>query len=133
MPRTLSRLSLLLGLVLAAMLSPGAFATPLLQQQFKDVCKPRPGSALDAAQCRTCHTTPPELNPFGVDTRTAMRKRKSKTFSSAIWKRLAPLDSDKDGASNRREIEASTLPGDPHSKPATHVRRGGTASQLRRM
>ena len=118
--------SFLLILVLGGVLSTGALATPLLQQQFKDICKPRPGTPLDGAQCRTCHTTPPQLNPFGLDIRSAMVKGKSRTFTGAIWKKLAPLDSDKDGASNKREVEAGTLPGDPHSKPAVHVQRGGT-------
>jgi hypothetical protein len=117
--------SLLVVLVLGSVFSTGALATPLLQQQFKDIGKPRPGTPLDTAQCRTCHTTPPQLNPFGLDMRSLMVKRKSKTFTVAIWKKLAPLDSDKDEASNKREVEAGTLPGDPHSKPAVHVERGG--------
>jgi hypothetical protein len=125
--------SSLLVLVLGGVVSSGALATPLLQQQFKDIGKPRPGTPLDAAQCRTCHTTPPQLNPFGRDMRSVMVKWKSKTFTGAIWRKLAPLDSDKDGASNRREVEAATLPGDPHSKPAVRVQRGGIANPLCQM
>jgi hypothetical protein len=119
-----TRFPSLLVLVLGGVLSSGALATPLLQQQFKDIGKPRPGTPLDAAQCRTCHTTPPQLNPFGLDMRAVMLKRKSKTFIGAIWRKLAPLDSDKDGASNKREVDAGTLPGDPQSKPSVRVRRG---------
>ncbi len=133
MRKTLRPSSYMWGIILAAILSPAAFATPLLQQQFGDICKPRPGSALDVAKCKSCHTSPPKLNSFGRDMKAEMTRQKSKTFTAAIWKKLGPLDSDKDGVSNMREVEAGTLPGDATSKPHVRVQRGESAGSLRPM
>jgi hypothetical protein len=98
-----------------------ASATPLLQQQFKDVCKPPAGSALDMAQCKTCHIALPKLNAFGRDVKRMMQQQKSHSFTPAAWKKLAPLDSDGDGVSNGREVESGTLPGDRKSRAPTRV------------
>jgi hypothetical protein len=113
-----------IGIMLVAILCPAAFATPLLQQQFTDVTKLKPGSALDLAKCKSYHTSPPKLNPSGRDLKAEMTRKKSKTFTPAVWKALGRLDSDKDGVSNRMEVEAGTLPGDPSSKPHIRVQRG---------
>src|SRR5689334_19561989 len=58
--------SFLVILALGGALSTGALATPLLQQQFKDIAKPPPGSRLYSANCRTCHGELPKLNAFGL-------------------------------------------------------------------
>lgn len=111
--------SLTLALVLAVMLATTALATPVIQNGFKAICKPKPGTALFQAQCRVCHVVAgqKQLNPFGLDVQAELKKQKSKTFTSAIWQKLGARDSDHDGASNSKEIAAGTLPGDPKSKP----------------
>jgi uncharacterized membrane protein len=103
-----------LGMALCA----AALATPAFQQQFQSVCKPKAGTALADAQCTTCHVSPPKLNRFGQDLKAEMERQHTKAFTAAIWQKLAALDSDQDGASNEAEVAASTLPGDPNSKPA---------------
>jgi hypothetical protein len=120
--RSLSRVGPVLATTSCLMLSSVAFATPLLQQQFFDRCKVKAGSALERTHCKSCHSELPKLNPFGLDVRAEMERRKTRTFSRQVWSKLGPLDSDRDGASNLREIEAGTLPGDPKSKPAVGVR-----------
>jgi hypothetical protein len=119
--RRTNRTPYTLGAILAMTLTSVASATPLLHQQFKDICKPPAGSMLELAQCRTCHSALPKLNAFGRDVNREMVRQKSKTFTPTIWNKLAPLDSDKDGVSNYREIEAGTLPGDRKSRPHTRV------------
>jgi uncharacterized membrane protein len=107
-----------LAAALGATLGTAALATPAIQQQFQGIGKPAAGTALAQAQCTTCHTSPPKLNPFGLDVKAAMAKQGNKSFTAAPWKVLGPIDSDKDGASNQAEIQAGTLPGDATSKPA---------------
>jgi hypothetical protein len=119
--RNFHRRSQMLGAIIGMALASVASATPLLQQQFKDICKPPAGSALDLAQCRTCHAALPKLNAFGRDVKREMVRQHSRTLTPAIWKKLAPRDSDKDGMSNGREVEAGTLPGDRKSRAATRV------------
>jgi hypothetical protein len=104
-------------LVLGTALGGAAFGTPVIQNQFKGVCKPKPATALGRAQCKSCHVTPPKLNSFGTDVKSEMGKQKTKTFTPAIWAKLAGRDSDGDGANDKREIAAGTLPGDARSKP----------------
>jgi uncharacterized membrane protein len=102
-------------------LSTAVWATPAIQKQFQETCKPPPGTALAQAQCNTCHISPPKLNPFGLDAKGEMATLGSKSFSPALWKELGPRDSDKDGSTNQAEIQAGLLPGDPNSKPATNA------------
>jgi hypothetical protein len=120
--KPLSRVGPVLVATSCLMLGGVAFATPLLQQQFFDRCKVRPGSRLEQVHCRTCHSELPRLNSFGRDVQAEMAREKNRTFSRKLWRRLGPLDSDRDGVSNRREIEAGTLPGDAKSKPAVGAR-----------
>jgi hypothetical protein len=129
--RSLSRVGPVLVATSCLMLSSVAFATPLLQQQFLDRCRVRPGSRLEQAHCRTCHSELPRLNPFGRDVQAEMAREKNRTFSRKLWRRLGPLDSDRDGVSNRREIEAGTLPGDAKSKPAVGARNERMSSHRR--
>src|SRR6266542_1351973 len=120
--RSLSRKGPVLVATSCLLLGSVAFATPLLQQQFFDRCRVKAGSQLEHAHCRNCHSELPKLNPFGRDVRAEMAREKNRTFSRKLWRRLGPLDSDRDGVSNRREIEAGTLPGDARSKPAVGAR-----------
>jgi hypothetical protein len=110
-------LVLALGLTLAS----AALATPQIQMQFGKTCKPKAGSALATAhmQCKSCHTKPGDkaLNAFGLDMKAEMGKQKSKVLTPAIWQKLAARDSDHDKKSNKIEVAAGTLPGDPKSKP----------------
>jgi hypothetical protein len=108
---------LTLGLTVAS----AALATPEIQKQFGQTCKPKAGSALATAhmQCKSCHTKPGDkaLNAFGLDMKAEMGKQKSKVLTPAIWQKLAARDSDHDKKSNKIEVAAGTLPGDPKSKP----------------
>src|SRR5205807_1409920 len=116
--KTLRWVARMLAVALGMTLSTAAFALPAFVQQFQNVCKPKPGTPLAQAQCKTCHIEPPKLNPFGLDVKAEMARQGSKAFTAAVWKALGPLDSDKDGFSNQAEVDAGTLPGDPNSKPA---------------
>jgi hypothetical protein len=111
--------SVTLAGALAVMLATTALATPVIQNGFKAICQPKPGTALFQAQCRDCHVVAGEkkLNPFGLDVQAELKKQHSTTFTPAIWQKLGARDSDHDGASNSKEIAAGTLPGDPKSKP----------------
>jgi hypothetical protein len=106
-----------LGLTLAS----AALATPEIQMQFGQTGKPKANSALALAQtqCKSCHVKPGDkaLNPFGLDMKAEMGKQKSKSLTQAVWQKLAARDSDHDTKSNKIEVAAGTLPGDPKSKP----------------
>lgn len=60
------------------------------------------------ANCSTCHTTVPQLNPYGAALRSA-----GFNFSA-----IENADSDGDGFTNLEEIRALTLPGNAGSAPA---------------
>ena len=64
--------------------------------------------------CATCHTSAPELNPYG------------KAWKAAKWDFVAieKADADGDGAANRAEIDAKTFPGDAKDKPAAKDKAG---------
>ncbi len=64
------------------------------------------GTALNT--CSVCHTTAPDLNPYGNDF----------LASGHDFAAIETLDSDGDGFNNLAEIQARTFPGDPASKPA---------------
>lgn len=69
------------------------------------------GSTLaGAGNCAICHTSPPNLNPYGSDFKN---HGKNQTALTAI----ESLDSDGDGSTNKAEIDAGTFPGDPNSHP----------------
>ena len=92
-----------LAMVLGASLCSVAFATPVIQNGFKSVCKPKPGTALARATCKGCHVAPPKLNPFGMDIKSEMTRQKTKTFTAAVWAKVGAKDSDHDGAANSKE------------------------------
>jgi hypothetical protein len=62
--------------------------------------------------CTLCHTASiPSLNPFGAAYKSAGR-------NTAAFAAIENLDSDGDGVSNIKEINALTFPGDASSHPA---------------
>lgn len=97
-----------------------AIAHPSTQIEFGKLAKPPKDSPLAKASCAACHVGigKPALNPYGKDLAAAMKALKTKSLTAAVLKKTAKLDSDKDKASNEKEIKAGTLPGDPKSKPA---------------
>jgi len=107
------------ALVMGLAISPAALGTPQILTQFTSVCKPKPDSALMTSACLSCHVKigDKKLNLFGADVKAELGKQKSKTFTAAIWKKVASLDSDHDKAKNGAEVAAGTLPADPKSKP----------------
>jgi phosphoribosylformylglycinamidine (FGAM) synthase PurS component len=64
-----------------------------------------------------CHVKGKVLNPYGKDLAAGMKALKTKKITPDVLKKVAKLDSDKDKASNEKELKAGTLPGDPKSKP----------------
>lgn len=107
------RISMTLGL---ATIAAASFALPAFVGDFLTAAKPPAGSALAKAGCATCHAGPPKLNPYGMDMKKAMKAMKATKPTAAVLKKIAGLDSDKDGKKNAAEIKAGTLPGDPKSK-----------------
>jgi hypothetical protein len=86
-----------------------AQARPRTRREFVTTYPKTAGTRLDA--CATCHT--PEgagLNPYG-----AALKRATLNFQA-----IERLDSDGDGFTNRTEILALSLPGDPRDRPGAH-------------
>jgi hypothetical protein len=63
------------------------------------------GSRIDA--CGVCHSSVPQLNPYGSAFRDADRQ----------FAPIQGLDSDADGVLNLAEIDALTFPGDPSDVP----------------
>jgi mono/diheme cytochrome c family protein len=106
------RTALVIGL---AAVSTAAIALPAMLPIFGAAYKQVPkGSALAKANCATCHTAAPKLNPYGTDIKKALGK--SKTLTPEVLKAVECLDSDKDGVKNIDEINKGSLPGDPKSK-----------------
>lgn len=96
-----------------------ALATPMMKLEFDKVAKPPKQSRLATSGCVVCHTKGKELNPYGKDVAAAIKalKIKPKKITPDVLKKIAKLDSDKDKASNEKELKAGTLPGDAKSKP----------------
>ncbi len=93
-----------------------ALALPNDLATFKQLYAPKDGTALAKAACLVCHAKMPpskNMNPYGADLAKQGTPR-----TSAAFKAIEALDSDKDGFTNIQEITAGTLPGDPASKPA---------------
>lgn len=92
-----------------------AYALPAYDAAFKALYSPKAGSQLAGAGCLLCHAKAPftktDLNPYGKDL-----AKQAKPIAAASFKAIENLDSDKDGVSNLKEIQAGTLPGDPASK-----------------
>lgn len=109
------RIAMTMALATATTVS---FALPASLGDFQKTYKAPAGSALAKAGCAVCHAGPPKLNPYGQDVKKAMKAMKVQKPTAAVFKKIATLDSDKDGAKNIAEIKAGTLPGDSKSKPA---------------
>ena len=101
------------GLTLAAAV---AFGYDNYVDDFAKIVKPKKGSAIAKAGCALCHVAKSEkLNAYGKDIQKAMRELKKDEMSAAVLKKVADLDSDKDGVKNGDELKDDTLPGDPKS------------------
>ncbi len=92
-----------------------AYALPKDAATFKTLYNPKAGSKVATAGCLLCHSQAPfnktNLNPYGKDLAKQPVPR-----TAASFKAIEKLDSDKDGVTNLKEIQAGTLPGDPTSK-----------------
>lgn len=107
---------------MVAIIAFGAVATayPPYLERFKATYPIKEGTPLAAAKCATCHTGPSggARNPFGRAITAKRTAAGTMQLTEAVLKGLDPEDSDADGASNKDEIAAGTLPGDSKSKPA---------------
>jgi uncharacterized membrane protein len=108
---------------MASLLAPQlAQAKPDFVDVVLKVYAPKEGSALLKATkaCTACHAdAPPKLNPFGLDLKVALKTANSKKLTAAILQTVESLDSDKDGASNRDELQGGTDPSVADSKPSS--------------
>ena len=87
-------------------------------KDFADNNKIKPGGTISKAHCILCHVAKStKLNPYGQDLKKALGNAAEKKLTAETFKKVANLDSDKDGVKNAAEIKADTLPGDPKSKP----------------
>ena len=102
-------------IVSVMLLAAVAYALPTAANTFKTLYNPKAGSKLATAGCLVCHDKAPltktGLNPYGKNL-----AKQAKPFTAASFKAIENLDSDKDGVTNLKEIQAGTLPGDPTSK-----------------
>lgn len=99
-----------------ASVAASAIALPNYVGDFQKAYKAPKVSALGKAACNACHVGGTRLNPYGKDLKKALAALKTKKLTPAALKKIASLDSDKDGKKNVAEIKAGTLPGDPKSK-----------------
>ena len=83
-----------------------AYARSDFLEKFNDKYGTR-GTALDT--CTTCHSTVPNLNPYGEDFRD----------NGSDFDAIEQKDSDGDGFSNIDEINARSLPGDSENVPSS--------------
>jgi len=94
-----------------------------------EICRVYPDAPLcvgGVATCAACHATPPARNPYGaqIEGRLAVdlpRPLDDAAFTAhleAALRAVEDLDADGDGATNRDELEAGTLPYDRTSAPA---------------
>ncbi len=65
--------------------------------------------------CTTCHTSPPQLNPFGIDVATNLPAGRFEAVLPQALAAIEALDSDGDGLSNALELAGGTGPGNPLS------------------
>ena len=111
-----ARLAAAASMTLAAV---AATAYPSFVKEFCDLQKAKKGSNVEKASCALCHVGKTlKLNAYGKDMQKAMKAAQAEKLSTAILKKLADLDSDKDGIKNAEELKADTLPGDEKSVPA---------------
>lgn len=102
-------------IVSVMLLAAVAYALPTDATTFKTLYNPKAGSKVATAGCLLCHSKAPftktALNAYGKDL-----AKQAKPRTAAAFKAVERLDSDKDGVTNLKEIQAGTLPGDPTSK-----------------
>ncbi len=111
--------SLKLGVALATCaLSSVAMATPEQMEAFHGTMKLKESSRLFKAECMSCHTKPPEHNPYGKDVRSALKSSGKEVITLELIRSLDLKDSDGDGWPNGEEIEQDFLPGDSDRHPA---------------
>ncbi len=104
--------------IVIAMASMLAFATPEQMSAFRLSLKLKEQSSLFKAGCITCHTKPPEHNPFGKDLKIALKASGGNLITLQVIESIYAKDSDGDGWPNSDEIKQGFLPGDPNSHPA---------------
>jgi uncharacterized membrane protein len=92
---------------------------PIVEKAYN--LKPDSKLGKAAEDCTLCHTDPPKLNPYGNDIKVALETAHTKQLTPEVLHSLDAKDSDGDGANNKAEFAADTLPGDPASKPAGTV------------
>jgi uncharacterized membrane protein len=95
-----------------------AVATPERMESFHRAMVLKESSRLFKAECMTCHTKPPEHNPFGKDVKFALNASGEELITLQLIQSLGSKDSDGDGWPNAEEIKQDFLPGDPESHPA---------------
>jgi hypothetical protein len=123
--RGLAALALLGGVGWLATSSTGV-AQPPGPATFCEAYPTSPSCTSGAVACTTCHTSPPELNVYGLDVSAALapdeaRPLHADVFSDRLGEALRAveaLDSDLDGYDNLAEIQAGTAMSDPASHPA---------------
>jgi uncharacterized membrane protein len=102
----------------AGVLVATAMATPEEMEVFRRALLLRESSRLFKAECSTCHTEPPEHNPFGKDVKSSLKANGTALLTLQLIQSINVRDSDGDGWSNGEEIKQDFLPGDPKSHPA---------------
>lgn len=108
------RTSILVALITAAALGS---ALPKFMKDFQSTYAVKKDGQIMKASCGTCHVgKTKKLNPYGISLEEAMKAEKTKLLTGSVLKKVEGLDSDKDGVTNLKEIQADTLPGDPKSK-----------------
>ena len=105
-----------------------ASAFPPFLGRLKETYPIPAGSALDRAKCQACHAQASggPRNPFGKALEAKLEASGASGLTKQIFESLQNDDADGDGASNKSEIEAGNLPGDPKDKPATAAPTTGT-------
>ena len=117
------RLVGLLGAFAVAVCAP---ARPWFLDRFRAFYNPPAGSALQKANCRTCHDLedgPPGRNLYGAQLEQWVKfpdDEPDKGVTNDVMTYVENVDTDQDGYTNLEEIVAGTLPGDPDSHPSSH-------------
>jgi hypothetical protein len=122
MSRALGAAAAIAALTLAAS---EAGARPVAPAAFCATYPDAPACASGAVDCTTCHTVPPAFNPYGRAVSGALlagepRPLDDARFLAGLPAALAAIegaDADGDGASNRDEILAGSVPSDAASAP----------------
>jgi hypothetical protein len=97
--------SVVVGLMAAWTIARPVHALQAYLTSFETTYPSAAASRIDT--CNLCHTTVPQLNPYGT------------AFANAghMFASIEGLDSDGDGYTNLAEIEAHSFPGDPSDTP----------------